>query len=67
MFNILLQNPTRKFQSYLLPGEEWCDIIEEGASEEDLSILPKYRFRLLNNEEKDRGGVGLMFPTETSS
>ncbi|CAI8610688.1 unnamed protein product [Vicia faba] len=47
--------------------EEWRDIIEDGASEADLSILPKYRFRLLNNEEKASGGAILMVPTETPS
>ncbi|KAI5394569.1 E3 ubiquitin protein ligase rie1, variant 2 [Lathyrus oleraceus] len=40
---------------------------QEGASEADLSILPKYRFRLLNNEEKASGGAGSMVPTDTSS
>ncbi|CAK8570422.1 unnamed protein product [Lathyrus sativus] len=40
---------------------------QEGASEADLSILPKYRFRLSNNEEKASGGAGSMVPTDTSS
>ncbi|XP_045831373.1 E3 ubiquitin protein ligase RIE1 [Trifolium pratense] len=40
---------------------------QEGASEADLSMLPKYRFRLLNNEEKDSGGAGSMVPIETTS
>ncbi|KAL4637940.1 hypothetical protein ACB092_03G114600 [Castanea dentata] len=40
---------------------------QEGASEADLSILPKYRFRALSNEEKPTGGAGSMVPVETSS
>lgn len=40
---------------------------QEGASEADLSILPKYRFRISNNEEKDSGGAGSMVPIETTS
>lgn len=40
---------------------------QEGASEADLSILPKYIFRKLGDEEKPCGGSGLMVPVETSS
>ncbi|KAI9075021.1 hypothetical protein K1719_043071 [Acacia pycnantha] len=40
---------------------------QEGASEADLSLLPKYKFRMLNNGEKPTGGAGSMVPTETSS
>ncbi|KAF7808614.1 E3 ubiquitin protein ligase RIE1-like [Senna tora] len=40
---------------------------QEGASEADLSMLPKYRFRMLSNEEKSSGGAGTMVPVETSS
>ncbi|KAJ7942879.1 E3 ubiquitin-protein ligase family [Quillaja saponaria] len=40
---------------------------QEGATEADLSILPKYRFQILNNEEKPSGGAGSMVPIETSS
>lgn len=40
---------------------------QEGASEADLSMLPKYRFRALSNEEKPNGGAGSMIPVETSS
>ncbi|KAL5073155.1 hypothetical protein RYX36_012139 [Vicia faba] len=40
---------------------------QDGASEAGLNILPKYRFQLLNNEEKASGEAGLMVPTETSS
>ncbi|RVW89272.1 E3 ubiquitin protein ligase RIE1 [Vitis vinifera] len=39
---------------------------QEGASEADLSMLPRYRFEA-NNEEKSGVGAGTMFPTETSS
>lgn len=40
---------------------------QEGASEADLCILPKYRFQILNNEEKPCVGAGKMVPVETSS
>ncbi|XP_031273219.1 E3 ubiquitin protein ligase RIE1-like isoform X1 [Pistacia vera] len=40
---------------------------QEGASEADLSILPKYRFQILNNDEKPGVGAGKMIPLETSS
>lgn len=42
-------------------------MIQDGASEADLSILPKYRFRITSNEDKPSGGAGLMVPIETSS
>ncbi|XP_028240727.1 E3 ubiquitin protein ligase RIE1-like isoform X2 [Glycine soja] len=40
---------------------------QEGASEADLSMLPKYRFRILSDEDKPSGGAGSMVPIETSS
>uniref|UniRef100_A0A3Q7FZA7 EF-hand domain-containing protein n=2 Tax=Solanum lycopersicum TaxID=4081 RepID=A0A3Q7FZA7_SOLLC len=40
---------------------------QEGASEEDLRVLPKYRFHICKNEEKPRVGAGRMVPIETSS
>lgn len=40
---------------------------QEGASEADLSILPKYRFEILNNNNKPDGGLGRMVPLETTS
>ncbi|KAG4999284.1 hypothetical protein AAZX31_08G045400 [Glycine max] len=41
---------------------------QEGASESDLSILPKYRFQMLSNEETPgEGGGGSMIPMETSN
>ncbi|CAO2829945.1 unnamed protein product [Amaranthus hypochondriacus] len=40
---------------------------QEGASEADLSVLPKYRFQMLNNDEKFGVGAGLMVPVETGS
>ncbi|KAK6921599.1 Zinc finger, RING-type [Dillenia turbinata] len=40
---------------------------QEGASEADLSMLPKYRFKMFNDEEKGGVGVGTMVPIETSS
>ncbi|KAK8470633.1 hypothetical protein PHAVU_003G019100 [Phaseolus vulgaris] len=40
---------------------------QEGASEADLSILQKYRFRIPSNEDKSSGGGGSMVPIETSS
>ncbi|KAB2620073.1 E3 ubiquitin protein ligase RIE1 [Pyrus ussuriensis x Pyrus communis] len=39
---------------------------QEGASEADLSFLPKYWFRA-NSEEKPSVGAGKMIPVETSS
>ncbi|XP_022726441.1 E3 ubiquitin protein ligase RIE1-like [Durio zibethinus] len=40
---------------------------QEGASDADLSILPKYRFQTINNAEKPSVGAGKMVPIETSS
>ncbi|KAK8583024.1 hypothetical protein V6N13_069788 [Hibiscus sabdariffa] len=40
---------------------------QEGASEADLSILPKYKYQIINNSEKARVGAGKMVPIETSS
>ncbi|KAL2342427.1 hypothetical protein Fmac_003712 [Flemingia macrophylla] len=40
---------------------------QEGASESDLSILPKYKFQLLSNEETPNEGGGSMIPMETNN
>ncbi|PON81808.1 43kDa postsynaptic protein [Trema orientale] len=40
---------------------------QEGASEADLSILPKYMFRKSSDEEKPKVGAGRMVPLETNS
>ncbi|KAK4373376.1 hypothetical protein RND71_008760 [Anisodus tanguticus] len=40
---------------------------QEGASDEDLRVLPKYRFHLCKDEEKPSVGAGRMVPIETSS
>ncbi|KAK7251651.1 hypothetical protein RIF29_35027 [Crotalaria pallida] len=40
---------------------------QDGASESDLSVLPKYRFQMTSNEEKVSEGGGLMVPIETGS
>ncbi|KAK9277195.1 hypothetical protein L1049_006734 [Liquidambar formosana] len=40
---------------------------QEGASEADLSILPTYKFQIVNNEEKPCVGAGKMVPIETNS
>lgn len=40
---------------------------QEGASEADLSILPKYRFQISSNDKKPSVGAGRMIPVETSS
>ncbi|KAG4158809.1 hypothetical protein ERO13_D02G139800v2 [Gossypium hirsutum] len=40
---------------------------QEGASEADLSILPKYKFQIINNREEPSLGAGKMIPIETSS
>ncbi|CAN4090465.1 unnamed protein product [Withania somnifera] len=40
---------------------------QEGASEEDLRVLPKYRFHIWKDEEKPSVGAGRMVPIETSS
>ncbi|KAL3501984.1 hypothetical protein ACH5RR_036433 [Cinchona calisaya] len=39
---------------------------QEGASEADLSMLPKYRFQISKDEEKPGVGSGKMVPIETS-
>lgn len=41
--------------------------LQEGASEADLSVLPKYRFQISKDEEKCGAGAGRMVPIETSS
>ncbi|XP_004498315.1 E3 ubiquitin protein ligase RIE1-like [Cicer arietinum] len=39
-----------------------------GASEENLSILPKYRFQIVSNEEKaSSGGFGSIVPVKTTT
>lgn len=40
---------------------------QEGASDTDLRVLPKYRYVICSNEEKAAGGAGRMVPVETSS
>lgn len=40
---------------------------QEGASEADISILPKYRFEVQNNDEKFGVGAGKMVPIEMNS
>ncbi|CAL1381790.1 unnamed protein product [Linum trigynum] len=40
---------------------------QEGASDADLGLLPKYRFQMLNNAEKLNSEAGKMVPVETSS
>ncbi|KAK4766136.1 hypothetical protein SAY87_007778 [Trapa incisa] len=40
---------------------------QEGASDADLSILPKYKFEIVNDAEKQTFGAGKMVPMETSS
>ncbi|GAB2296933.1 hypothetical protein Dimus_031035 [Dionaea muscipula] len=40
---------------------------QEGASDADISILPRYRFQSSNDEEKQSIGAGHMIPVETSS
>ncbi|KAL8142085.1 hypothetical protein V2J09_015117 [Rumex salicifolius] len=40
---------------------------QEGASDADLSILPKYRYKSTDNEKKPSVGAGLMIPVESSS
>ncbi|KAL6957107.1 E3 ubiquitin protein ligase rie1 [Sarracenia purpurea var. burkii] len=40
---------------------------QEGASDADLSILPKYRFQIYSSEGKPGVGAGRMVPVETSS
>lgn len=40
---------------------------QEGASEADLKVLPKYKFQASNNDEKPEVGAGVMVPVETGS
>ncbi|XVE85487.1 hypothetical protein DITRI_Ditri17bG0094500 [Diplodiscus trichospermus] len=40
---------------------------QEGASEADLSVLPKYRYQIINNSEKRSVGTGKMVPIEMNS
>ncbi|KAK9750252.1 hypothetical protein RND81_02G182300 [Saponaria officinalis] len=40
---------------------------QEGASEADLSVLPKYRFHMSSNSEKPGVGAGVMVPVHTGS
>lgn len=42
-----------------------CD--QEGASEADLSILPKYKFQMMNNGEKQNDSGGKMIPVEAGT
>lgn len=41
--------------------------MQEGASEADLSILPKYRFQTCKDEDRVGFGAGRMVPMETGS
>ncbi|KAE9615755.1 hypothetical protein Lalb_Chr04g0258661 [Lupinus albus] len=41
--------------------------VQKSASDADLIILPRYRFRILSNDEKATGGAGAMFPVENDS
>ncbi|KAJ6324151.1 hypothetical protein OIU76_011447 [Salix suchowensis] len=40
---------------------------QEGASEADLSMLPKYKYQAMGDEEKSRVQAGKMVPVESSS
>ncbi|KFK30652.1 hypothetical protein AALP_AA6G009800 [Arabis alpina] len=40
---------------------------QEGASEADLSILPKYKFQMMNDGEKQSDGGGKMIPAEAGT
>jgi len=40
--------------------------LQEGASESDLSVLPKYKFQRLSNEGTPGEGGGSMIPVETN-
>ncbi|KAG2321920.1 hypothetical protein Bca52824_015133 [Brassica carinata] len=40
---------------------------QEGASEADLSILPKYKFQMMSNGEKQTDGGGKMIPIEAGA
>ncbi|CAA0811494.1 Zinc finger- C3HC4 type (RING finger) family protein [Striga hermonthica] len=41
--------------------------MQQGASDADLNILPKYRFQASKDEEKANIAAGTMVPIETSS
>ncbi|CAL0308386.1 unnamed protein product [Lupinus luteus] len=41
--------------------------VQEGASDADHIILPRYKFRILSNDEKATGGAGTMFPIKNGS
>ncbi|XP_019420358.1 PREDICTED: E3 ubiquitin protein ligase RIE1-like [Lupinus angustifolius] len=41
--------------------------LQEAASDANLIILPRYRFRILSNDEKATTGAGAMFPIENGS
>lgn len=41
--------------------------MQEGASEADLSILPKYRYQICKDDENVAMATGTMVPIETSS
>nr|XP_043625930.1 E3 ubiquitin-protein ligase At1g63170-like [Erigeron canadensis] len=40
--------------------------VQAGASEDDINVLPKYRFEMSNDEERDDGRPGRMVPMETN-
>lgn len=40
--------------------------IQEGASEADLNVLPKYRFQVSSDENKPDVGAGKMVPVESN-
>ena len=42
-------------------------ILQEGASEADLNVLPKYRFQVSNDENKPDVGAGRMIPIESNA
>lgn len=44
-----------------------CSSKQEGASEADLSMLPKYRFQASNDDEKHGVEAGVMVPLETGN
>lgn len=43
-----------------------CFDMQEGASEADLSILPKYKFQACQDGDSAGVGAGRMVPTETN-
>ena len=59
-----------QLQKLTLPLEELkmnTMYVQEGASEADLSILPKYKFQMMNNGEKQTDGGGKMIPIEAGA